>query len=133
MGETNRGDMRSKGKSCGLWRWTPRGGEFTCSGITLPALHRTRKSVEPMAARVDPLHASARHPSQQAGLMFHSDRGSQYASKDLRNVLKGYGITSSMSRCGNCCVNACSEMLFGKQWDGRSHPKRHCDVPKWRC
>ncbi len=54
-----------------------------------------------------------RHPSKQAGLMFHSDRGSQYASKDFRDVLKEYGITSSMSRRGNCWDNACSETLFG--------------------
>ena len=43
-----------------------------------------------------------RHPSKQAGLMFHSERGSQYASKDFRDVLKEYGISSSMSRRGNC-------------------------------
>nr|WP_295776300.1 IS3 family transposase [Rhodoferax sp.] len=54
-----------------------------------------------------------RHPSKQAGLMFHSDRGSQYASKDFRDMLKEYGITSSMSRRGNCWDNACSETLFG--------------------
>ena len=54
-----------------------------------------------------------RHPGKQAGLMFHSDRGSQYASKDLRDVLKEYGIVSSMSRRGNCWDNACSETLFG--------------------
>ena len=53
-----------------------------------------------------------RHPSKQAGLIFHSDRGSQYASKDFRDVLKGYGITASMSRRGNCW-DACSETLFG--------------------
>ena len=54
-----------------------------------------------------------RHPSKHAGLMFHSDRGSQYASKDFRDALKGYGITSSMSRRGNCWDNACSETLLG--------------------
>ena len=54
-----------------------------------------------------------RHPGKQAGLMFHSDRGSQYASKDFRDVLKEYGISSSMSRRGNCWDNACSETLFG--------------------
>ncbi|MDZ4209024.1 IS3 family transposase [Rhodoferax sp.] len=54
-----------------------------------------------------------RHPGKQAGLMFHSDRGSQYASKDFRDVLTEYGITSSMSRRGNCWDNACSETLFG--------------------
>ena len=54
-----------------------------------------------------------RHPGQQAGLIFHSDRGSQYASKDFRDVLAAYGITASMSRRGNCWDNACSETLFG--------------------
>jgi transposase InsO family protein len=37
----------------------------------------------------------------------------QYASKDFREVLKEYNITSSMSRRGNCWDNACSETLFG--------------------
>ena len=54
-----------------------------------------------------------RHPSVQAGLMFHSDRGSQYASKDFRDMLKAYGLASSMSRRRNCWDNACSETLFG--------------------
>ena len=54
-----------------------------------------------------------RHPSKTSGLMFHSDRGSQYASQDFRDVLKEYGITASMSRRGDCWDNACSETLFG--------------------
>ena len=54
-----------------------------------------------------------RHPSKTAGLMFHSDRGSQYASNDFRDALKEYGITASMSRRGDCWDNACSETLFG--------------------
>jgi putative transposase len=43
-----------------------------------------------------------RHPGKHAGLLFHSDQGSQYASGAFRDVLKEYGITSSMSRRGNC-------------------------------
>ena len=54
-----------------------------------------------------------RHPSKHAGLIFHSDRGTQYASDDFRAVLAEYGITASMSRRGNCWDNACSETLFG--------------------
>jgi putative transposase len=54
-----------------------------------------------------------RHPGKTSGLMFHSDRGSQYASNDFRDVLKEYGITASMSRRGDCWDNACSETLFG--------------------
>jgi putative transposase len=71
-----------------------------------------------------------RHPSKQAGLILHSDRGSQYASKDLRDVLTEYGITASMSRRGNCwadlgfCHNACSETLFGSLKVERLHGQR---------
>jgi transposase InsO family protein len=65
-----------------------------------------------------------RHPDAQAGLIFHSDRGSQYASDDFRRVLKGYGITSSMSRKGNCWDNACSESLFGSLKVERLHGQR---------
>ncbi|OJY97874.1 MAG: integrase [Lysobacterales bacterium 63-13] len=54
-----------------------------------------------------------RHPSKQTGLIFHSDRGSQYASKDFRDLLTEYGISASMSRRGNCWDNACCESLFG--------------------
>jgi putative transposase len=52
-----------------------------------------------------------RHPGKQTGLIFHSDRGSQYASKDFRDVLTEYGITSSMSRKGNCWDNACRDAV----------------------
>ncbi len=65
-----------------------------------------------------------RHPGKQAGLIFHSDRGSQYASHDFRDVLKEYGITSSMSRRGNCWDNACSETLFGSLKVERLHGQR---------
>lgn len=43
------------------------------------------------------------------GLIHHSDRGSQYASIDYTNKLKGAEITISMSRKGNCYDNACIE------------------------
>lgn len=53
-----------------------------------------------------------RIPSQ-SGLVFHSDRGSQYASKDYRNALQNAGITCSMSRRANCWDNAVAESFFG--------------------
>ena len=65
-----------------------------------------------------------RHPGKDAGLIFHSDRGSQYASKDFRDVLTEYGITASMSRRGNCWDNACSETLFGSLKVERLHGQR---------
>ena len=46
------------------------------------------------------------------GLMIHSDRGSQYASYDFRDMLKAYRMTQSMSRRGNCWDNAVGESIF---------------------
>ena len=43
------------------------------------------------------------------GLIHHSDRGSQYASKDYREQLEHFGMVPSMSRKGNCYDNACIE------------------------
>ena len=66
----------------------------------------------------------ARRPGKHSGLMFHSDRGSQYASQDFRAVLDEYAITASMSRRGNCWDNACSETLFGSLKVERLHGQR---------
>jgi putative transposase len=65
-----------------------------------------------------------RDPDKDAGLIFHSDRGSQYASGDFTDMLKEYGITPSMSRRGNCWDNACSETLFGSLKVERLHGQR---------
>ena len=65
-----------------------------------------------------------RNPGKEAGLIFHSDRGSQYASDDFSEVLKDHGITPSMSRKGNCWDNACSETLFGSLKVERLHGQR---------
>ena len=65
-----------------------------------------------------------RNPGKKTELIFHSDRGSQYASDEFREVLKEHGITSSMSRKGNCWDNACSESLFGSLKVERLHGQR---------
>src|SRR5215213_8167129 len=46
------------------------------------------------------------------GLVHHSDRGVQYASKPYREVLERHGIEQSMSRRGNCLDNAPMESFF---------------------
>ena len=47
------------------------------------------------------------------GLIFHSDRGVQYASKKFANVVDSYKIINrSMSRKGNCWDNAVAESFF---------------------
>ena len=48
----------------------------------------------------------------QKGLIFHSDRGVQYASKKFANTIESYGVIRSMSRKGNCWDNAVAESFF---------------------
>jgi putative transposase len=46
------------------------------------------------------------------GLTWHTDRGSQYASKAHRALLSQHGILQSMSRKGDCWDNAVAESFF---------------------
>lgn len=48
----------------------------------------------------------------QAGLIVHSDRGSQYASNDYQKLLAQHGFLCSMSRKGDCYDNAVMESFF---------------------
>jgi transposase InsO family protein len=57
----------------------------------------------------------------KAGLIHHSDRGSQYASKAFRRLLKAHGIKGSMSRKGDCWDNAVVESFFGSLKQERVH------------
>lgn len=50
----------------------------------------------------------------KAGLLVHSDRGVQYASKEYQKLLKKHGFICSMSRKGNCYDNAPMEFFWGK-------------------
>ena len=47
------------------------------------------------------------------GLVFHSDRGSQYTSKQYRQILWSYGVRASMGDVGACWDNAVVERFFG--------------------
>ena len=48
----------------------------------------------------------------EVGLIFHSDRGSQYSSGEFRRLLKKHKIIQSMSGKGNCYDNAVAESFF---------------------
>lgn len=61
---------------------------------------------------VDALEMALGHRVPAHGHVFHSDRGSQYASYAHRDILKANGILCSMSRKGNCWDNACAESFF---------------------
>lgn len=47
-----------------------------------------------------------------AGVIVHSDRGSQYCSLRYRKIIENNGLVGSMSRKGNCWDNAISESFF---------------------
>lgn len=53
---------------------------------------------------------ASRRPAM--GLIFHSDRGSQYASDEFRKLLSDREIVQSMSGRGNCYDNAVAESFF---------------------
>lgn len=53
-----------------------------------------------------------RNRNVQKALIFHSDRGIQYANKKFANTIESYGVIRSMSRKGNCWVNAVAESFF---------------------
>lgn len=52
------------------------------------------------------------HRQPPTGLLFHSDRGVQYASADYRQALSAAGLIASMSRKANCYDNAAMEAFW---------------------
>ena len=77
-----------------------------------------------MAKQADALRMAwfARRP--KPGLIFHSDRGSQYCSHEFQTLLKQQGMRSSMSRKGNCWDNTVTESLWGSLKVARLHGRR---------
>ena len=53
-----------------------------------------------------------RQPSKDDGLIFHSDRGSQYAIHAFRNVLHGYGIEPAMSGVATAGIMPAARRCF---------------------
>ena len=60
----------------------------------------------------DALNMALKHRKPSKGLIWHTDRGSQYASYEHRDLLQKNGIVQSMSRKGNCWDNAVAESFF---------------------
>jgi transposase InsO family protein len=61
---------------------------------------------------IDALNMGIKNRNTDKGLIFHSDRGSQYASHDFQKDLWKNGMRSSMSRKGDCWDNAVAESFF---------------------
>jgi putative transposase len=74
------------------------------------------RMAESMESRlvVDALEMALARRRPGAGLLAHSDRGSQYASDHYQRVLASAGITCSMSGAGQCWDNAPVESFFGR-------------------
>lgn len=70
-------------------------------------------STMPQELTLEALQVALGWRDPEAGLLHHSDRGSQYAANDYRDVLKARGIMVSMSRKGNCWDNAPMESVNG--------------------
>jgi transposase InsO family protein len=58
------------------------------------------------------LHQALTHRQPPVELMLHSDRGSQYASDEVRSMIVAHRLVQSMSGTGNCYDNAITETFF---------------------
>ncbi len=62
----------------------------------------------------DALNVAIWQRKPSAGLIVHSDRGSQYASKEYRELLKMHHYIGSMIKKGDCWDNGVIESFFGR-------------------
>ena len=72
------------------------------------SLDTTQATTLPIAA----FNMALAQRKPHAGLIFHSDQGTVYASHDYRDLLQAHGVLPSMSRKGNCHDNAVAESFF---------------------
>lgn len=66
-----------------------------------------------------------RNKRPAAGLIHHSDRGSQYCAHGYRKLLDQFGMRASMSRKGNCHDNAPMESFWGSLKNELTHHQRY--------
>lgn len=83
------------------------------------AMDSTQAATVPMAA----LNMALAQRKPDAGLIFHSDQGTVYASHDYRDLLKANGVLPSMSRKGVCWDNAVAESFFSSLKNEAMHDR----------
>lgn len=92
--------------------------------------HVDRRMETALVSRALMMAINLRDP--EPGLLHHSDRGSQYASREYQALLKQHGMVCSMSRKGNCWDNAPTERFFSslkREWlTGTVYPTRESAV-----
>ena len=116
--------------------WTSEGWLYLAVVIDLSSRRVVGWSMNKYISRrlvMDALTMAIWRRKPSAGLIFHSDRGSQYCSHDFQKLLKKHGILASMSRKGDCWDNAVAEsffgslkveQVFGRQYDSRSAARK---------
>jgi len=104
-------------KWCGdiSYVWTDEGWIYLAVVIDLYSRAVIGWSIQPTMSRglvCDALMMALWRRGFPRGVLFHSDRGSQYCSGDYQKILKNFGFICSMSRKGNCWDNAIAESFF---------------------
>ena len=95
--------------------WTMEGWVYLAVLIDLYSRRVVGWAIDKTLSRTLALKALAiaiRRRKPPPGLIHHTDRGSQYASREYRKVLGDHGIICSMSGRGNCFDNAAAETFF---------------------
>jgi len=95
--------------------WTQEGWLYLSTVIDLYSRKIVGWSIDKRMTKklvISSLEAAIMQRKPKKGLLFHSDRGSQYGSDDFIRTLHNAGAKPSMSRKGNCWDNAVAESFF---------------------
>lgn len=95
--------------------WTTEGWVYLAVLIDLYSRRVVGWAIDKTLSRtlaINALRMALRRRRPPAGLIHHTDRGSQYASRDYRKILADNGVIASMSGKGNCFDNAVAESFF---------------------
>jgi transposase InsO family protein len=95
--------------------WTRQGGLFLAVGVDLFSRQIVGWSLSKTMTKnlvISAIDQAIERRQPGSGLIFHSDRGSQYCSSEFRQVLQEHRIMQSQSRKANCWDNACVVSFF---------------------
>ena len=95
--------------------WTAQGWAYLAVLLDLFSRRVVGWSLKPTLSRelaLTALNNALRLRAPGPGLIHHTDRGCQYASRDYRAVLEAHSALASMSRKGDCWDNAVAESFF---------------------